>query len=951
MSKVASVFQSKDTSPTEQALSDLKQSESYWLQMQPVINREINNAQYQHLRSLVEDIQAEGTLLCSQMSAMYRSVTSDQRLRVLNWISPVKYEDAHRQKKRQAMQHTADWLLEHQDYLAWVKTGSGGALWLSGYMGSGKSCLVHAVVEELAAQLGGPSASNFKLAYYYCDGSDASKKAEMASAERILCVLVKQLAAADPDTQLSTDLLNLYEQRSHESNGLSEKKCLDLLVSMSASLTEIRIVIDGLDECEAEVQSDFLKSLQYLTQQLKHKCKIFIACRPHLNDMLRKMMTWTISVPEHNREAIELMIRTSVDEAVRSPRLEQLYCRESERLDEQVIDVLISDAGGMYRWVDMALTFLHQPPVDTWEIKARLQSLPRLKNLYQLYDHMWESNMQSLSKDSRKVVEAVMLFLIYGLRYSLDGFCGEEEDHILEACTFLRSGKLGIGYTVSELLTLCPGFLTCPEDEMIGLPHVSVRDWLLTSRAQTFGPMTGHTRLAELCIRVLTEVESTSYSPHNSNGLMLYASVAWPAHLRSLKRISKDLRQLGSLSTRLDTFLAGSPPPAPFLRWHDWVNKAPFCDFIPNWDESLHDYGPIVEALYESHPPSNAFACLYVDYCWNSIPRNEHAVARKLKTPPWCSHLGDNLEVTSMAFATVVGNANAVHWLASHGLSPNDRNSIGWTVGHQYLFLSGLFESREPADPEGLEILVQEGLDLHARDEVGQTCFAIAVGTYSLDWQLLKVFIDNSYDIFEPLNVRLWGPRPKFTDSFDLADEVESTGVIRRIDALEFALGPHALLHDPALALIPEYFKRYTDAASRARWLGLAAEYSRSLTVQTLIGHGAEPLARDHEGLLPLERALKSKADRPWVGDVLDVLAPLTLGHGVRVSITMGCTPLRPVISHCSMETVMRFVKHVANPVVEPSRWGSNLITFALEKNHSHGQGIALYLCILGYRE
>lgn len=406
----------------------------------------------------MEELRKDSGLLHSQIQEMYRSVSSEQRSKILDWTSTVKYEDAHRQRKRQAMQHTADWLLKHPRYLAWVESGTDGALWLTGYMGSGKSCLVHAVIEDLRSQLEASSPRHFRLAYYYCDGSDAGKKAEMASVEKILCVLVKQLAAADPDARLSTNLLSLYEKYSHESDGLNKEQCLAFIVSMAALSTGIKIVIDGLNACEAGVQSDFCKTLQYLTQSLNSKCKLFIACRPHLNDMLRKLTSWIINVPDHNREAIELMIRNSVGEAVQDPRLMQLYRRGTERLDDQVAAVLISNAGGMYRWVDMALAYLHHLPAGFREMKARLQRLPHLTDLYGLYDQMWEEHVGSLGLESQEVVETAILLLIYGVETG-----STRHRHILEACTFVEIREVDFAYTVSGLIALCPGFLVQSE--------------------------------------------------------------------------------------------------------------------------------------------------------------------------------------------------------------------------------------------------------------------------------------------------------------------------------------------------------------------------------------------------------------------------------------------------------------------------------------------------------
>ena len=982
MSKLASTLQSKDENATQQALDELEQKESQWAKLRPVIDREINNAQYQRLHSLLEGLKSNADVLLSQISDVYRSVSSEQRLKILNWISPVKYEDAHGQKKRQAMQYTADWLLEHADYVAWNETGTGGGIWLSGFMGSGKSCLAHAVIEVLSSQCSPSDPPDFKLAYYYCDGTDAERKAEMASAERILCVLVKQLAASEPETLMSRDLLEVYEKQSYKSDGLTKTQCIDLMTSIASSVTELRIVIDGLDECEATVQRELIKTLKALSERLIHGVKFFISCRPHLKDILEVLITWTINVPEHNRKAIELMIRTSVSEAAESGDLEHSYHRGSERLEMLVIDTLIDNAGGMYRWVDMALTFLHRPPVDFWEMKDRLQRLPQLTDLYQLYDQMWADNMKSLSSKSREVVETAMLFVIYGVKYETRiQYIEEIEDipdhHLLEACTVVRTGKIGLEYSVSDIIALCPGFLIQSEvrkqnrrhrivkhSELIQVPHVSVTDWLTTDHSERFGAHAGHSTLGKFCLEIFVDNESfAEHNPEVGNGIVLYAATAWPQHLQALQDSRKDLCQLGGLTAILDAFLRGSPTPAAFLRWDAWLKRASSCGLLEQRRPNAEDR---MARLLCTHPPSNAFACLCFNCHPDEISNGEHAVSRKLGV--YVSSGYDHVErseqqMTSIGFAAVVGKHAAIHWLTSQGLTPNSQNSIGWNAGHQLLCMGR--EARRSYTPrvhDALEVLVQEGLDLTAEDSSGRTCFDIAMKYRSMSPKVSEVFLAHSYNVFRPLNFRPWSFSDRTEDSIDSkgleqvgkkeehrADEKE----IIQTSALEYALDPYGFDEDGVLALIPTFFKDHTDRKLRSKWLRLAITNAGASAVKAMIDHGASPLDPDAEGLLPLWRALQtSRSSGKWlIGGVIDVLASLTLGQAVGYKLPSSDCLHFPVVKYCSVETVRLFVEYVANPVTEPGLWGSNLITKAVRHNYSDRENIGRYLYSLGYRD
>ena len=987
MSKLASTLQSKDENATQQALEELEQKELQWAKLQPVVDREINNAQYQRLHSLLEGLKTKADVLLSQVSDVHRSVSSEQRLKILNWISPVKYEDAHRHKKRQAMQYTADWLLKHADYLAWNELGTGGGIWLSGFMGSGKSCLAHAVIEDLSSQCLPSDQPDFKLAYYYCDGTDAERKAEMASAERVLCVLVKQLAASEPETLISRDLLEVYEKQSHKSEGLTKTQCLDLMTSIASSVTELRVVIDGLDECEATVQRELIKTLKALSERLMHGVKFFISCRPHLEHMLEGLVTWTINVPEHNREAIKLMIRTSVNEAAESGDLKHSYYRGTERLELLVIDTLIDNAGGMYRWVDMALTFLHRPPVDFWEMKDRLQRLPQLTDLYQLYDQMWADNMKSLSSKSREVVETAMLFVIYGVKYETRiQYIEEIEDipdhHLLEACTVVRTGKIGLEYSVSDIIALCPGFLIQSEvrkqnrrhrivkhSELIQVPHVSVTDWLTTDHSERFGAHAGHSTLGKFCLEIFVDNESfAEHNPEVGNGIVLYAATAWPQHLQALQDSRKDLCQLGGLTAILDAFLRGSPTPAAFLRWDAWLKRASSCGLLEQRRPNAEDR---MARLLCTHPPSNAFACLYFSCHPDEISNGEHAVSRKLAID--ISGIYDrkkdqsDKQLTSIGFAAVIGQHSAIRWLTSKGLTPSHQTPVGWNAGHQLLCIAReaprLFLPTPLKVREALEVLVQEGLDLTVEDSAGRTCFDIAMKYWTMSSEVLQVFLAHSYPIFRPLNFR----PSNFSDSVDSEDSEDDEVEMKKeevkedreensqMSALEYAILDNGVFNqDATLALIPPFFKNHTDRTIRSKWLRLAIENASGRVVKAMVDHGASPLDPDAEGFLPLRRAVQPfRSSSQWQqGGMIDVLAPLTLGQGVEFKLPSRHFPLLVVAKYCSVETVRLFVEHVANPVTEPGLWGNNLITGALRYNYpSEAERVGRYLYSMGYRD
>jgi hypothetical protein len=93
----------KADSLPQQALDALNEREREWQSIQPVVNREISDSQHEKLKGLVEELRSDVAAALGLLTIVYRTVDSMQRQEVLKWISPTKYESAHRDPKRQAM--------------------------------------------------------------------------------------------------------------------------------------------------------------------------------------------------------------------------------------------------------------------------------------------------------------------------------------------------------------------------------------------------------------------------------------------------------------------------------------------------------------------------------------------------------------------------------------------------------------------------------------------------------------------------------------------------------------------------------------------------------------------------------------------------------------------------------------------------------------------------------
>ena len=65
-----------------------------------------------------------------------------ERVELLQWLSPLPYEQYHNQVRKDVMVGTGMWFVDDDQLLAWRGSSSSSILWLRGIAGSGKSKLM-----------------------------------------------------------------------------------------------------------------------------------------------------------------------------------------------------------------------------------------------------------------------------------------------------------------------------------------------------------------------------------------------------------------------------------------------------------------------------------------------------------------------------------------------------------------------------------------------------------------------------------------------------------------------------------------------------------------------------------------------------------------------------------------------------------------------------------------
>lgn len=348
-----------------------------------------------------------------QLESISKAVDSSLRHQILEWVSPIKYENAHNKVEKTAMSGTGQWLLQHDRYAAWHKSQIASNLWLNGFMGSGKSCLAHVVIEDVRKTI--DITRGERLAFFYCDGTDAEGASQIANTNNILRSFVKQLSDADNAQKLMTAVINSYHENHHKAD-LTEKQSFDLIVALVNESTSTTLVIDGLDECALKVQRTLTARIKELLETATGLVKVYFSSRrtPEIEKRLAELNASEIQTMHHNKDDINFFIETQVARAAED--LSHLYKRGGIFQTYAVLEKLKQKAQGMFRWVQLSLEYLHTS-VSFREMSKRIHNLDQLQDLFDLYDEIYRNIMETRDLQDQLAIRTALTFLAHGEDY------------------------------------------------------------------------------------------------------------------------------------------------------------------------------------------------------------------------------------------------------------------------------------------------------------------------------------------------------------------------------------------------------------------------------------------------------------------------------------------------------------------------------------------------------
>ncbi|KAK2802447.1 hypothetical protein FQN51_004510 [Onygenales sp. PD_10] len=480
----------------------------------------------------------------------HREATA-RRTQIYQWLCDVNYEAIHDRASSEHSPGTGSWILNREELQSWLE-GKHNHLWIHGIPGSGKTVLMSTILNQCLL----PKASEENtIAYYYCDfRSHNSCRPESALGAIIIriCQTLQSLPT------VVEDAFARHIGKDGKPTPSSFKDLRNLLDQVIPLVPNVTIAVDALDECYE--REDLVNVLKSLPTNAAGTVKVLVTSRREID--LVRLLKEQPSVSTQGKDAdqdIHQYIRSTMESNARLRKL-------GPSLQQHIVESLTEGACGMFRWVKCQLDELNRLRTDG-AIKAALRGLPRD------LDETYERIIRRIPELDAPLARQALLWLVHSCRPLTLSELAEGAVLAIGIRTLNPEDKLR---DPEDILEIC-GSLVSVDGNKVVLAHNSVRDYLISTRAQNNLPTfylpesICLPELATLCLTYLL-LDPLSLGPCddveemtcrlNSFPLFQYASHNWAGHARPYL----DPNNHPSLYALAKTFFTDPATPN-FLSW------------------------------------------------------------------------------------------------------------------------------------------------------------------------------------------------------------------------------------------------------------------------------------------------------------------------------------------------------------------------------------------------
>ncbi|KAH8592594.1 hypothetical protein B0O99DRAFT_743497 [Bisporella sp. PMI_857] len=385
-----------------------------------------------------------------------------EKEKLLEKLSVHDYVGALKRIRKKRYCTTSSWLRETKAFKDWLNDTNSSTLWLSGILGSGKSVVTAAAIDDLLCR---PWKSNDHISFFFCEFDNASS----LTAWTILGTLIRQCLSTNTLSKAIEDRLKeLFKDLPPDAEDLEP-----LLHDIAATSGTMIFVIDGFDECAGSDGILVLRILHHFISSSRSTIKIFLSSRENvIGDIAR-----TFDISQHVAMDCD-EASTDIPTYVNSVVAEKIENGEliigNIRLIQDIQNALVKGANGMFLWVAFQVQDLCHQKCDA-DIRKCLTSLP--KDLPGTYEHV----LSRIIKDGNaEIVDKIFCWIAAAKRPLL-------LEELREALA-IESGDAYLQWdrrvnNADRIILWCASLVVLDEEDLVvQFAHHSVKQFLLSKQ-------------------------------------------------------------------------------------------------------------------------------------------------------------------------------------------------------------------------------------------------------------------------------------------------------------------------------------------------------------------------------------------------------------------------------------------------------------------------------------
>jgi len=425
---------------------------------------------------------------------------------------------------------TCNWILGDPQTQPWIEDEGGDPiLWVTGIPGSGKSFLCSLIIEHLQTRMDRSSL------YYFC-GKQAAGGDTRAIILRTLAV---QLLQQNPG--MVPLVHQAYFQRISNRSGPALET---LLKEVLPTVKVTRIVVDGIDECDSEMQKEVLRSLVKIQKTADCNCKLLVSSRQEPQIQGSLLPKNHMRLGQKTCEALSVYIRDKVTEV-------QAHFPDMDvELSALVKQRLTSKADGMFLGVRLVVAMLTQQ-VSEEEVEGTIDQLP--DGLEEAYGFIL-SRFKTTALVTRERVFKILYWVCVAYRPIK---IHEVVDAIaLRPTQTILNRKTRSNNPTRDIVELCAPLLEISSSGVLSLVHFSAKEYLVDKQSGPFiDVIQAHLSISLSCIinltscldllpgyrSDLTSIDLETRVVQGSYGLHSYGHEFWANHVLAYLAHVKDL--------------------------------------------------------------------------------------------------------------------------------------------------------------------------------------------------------------------------------------------------------------------------------------------------------------------------------------------------------------------------------------------------------------------------